>query len=101
MLNNKERKVAKLTMGILALITIILLVEMFVEVYVLKLDPASYFVQHFTAGICMILVGFIAFILQVVGKTKYSGDKSDDLMKLVSVLLILCGFIAIIWSYIN
>ena len=88
-------------MGILAAATIILLVEAFIEVYVLKLDPASGFVVHFTPGICMILVGFIAFLLQAVGKSKYSGDKGDDLMKLVSVLLILCGFIAIIWSYIS
>lgn len=99
MLDKKQKFKVKIIIGILAVITVALLVHMLIEIYVI--ENVSYFAKHFTTGICLILCGIIAFLMQLVAKQKYGNNKGDDLMIVVSGLLILCGFIAFIMSYIG
>lgn len=100
MFSNKEKRTLKITIIILCVITLSLLGYGIIDYFVINnSNGVSFFVEHFLAGICLILIGIIAFILPMIGKKKYSETKSDDMMIIVAGLLILCGLIAMLFSF--
>ena len=101
MISDKARKIYKIILAVLAAIVIAIGIEAAVELVFLENHTPSYFVTHFSFGIALMLIGAMAFIMTQVAKRRYDGGKGDELMLIVSVLLILCGVIAIVISYTN
>lgn len=100
MLDKKEKFVVKVIICILCAITLLLLGYAALDYFVInKSQGVSFFVEHFLSGICLILIGFVAFMLPIIGKKRYSEAKGDDMMVIVGGLLILCGLVAILFSF--
>ncbi|MBQ9449556.1 MAG: hypothetical protein IJU60_06770 [Acholeplasmatales bacterium] len=101
MLSDRGRKIMKIILFVLAICVVAIAVEAAVELVFMTNHEPSYFVKHFSLGTSLILIGIMAFLMTQVAKRRYEGGKGDELMLVVSVLLILCGFIAYMISYFN
>ena len=101
MISDKTRKIFKILLAVLAIIVVGLGAWAAVELVFMDNHTPSYFVKHFSFGLALILIGVMAFLMTQVAKRRYEGGKGDELMLVVSVLLILCGVIAIVISYFN
>ena len=109
--NQKNRRIYFIIILICAVISIILVGELFYELIFLHRElpgfynrgiienPTSFFTSHFTLGICLTLVGVIAFLMPKASKQRYSSSKSDEVMVIVSLLLFLCAIIAVAISF--
>ena len=104
MLSDKTK--FKLKIILIALLVIILgiVAELLVEIFAFKLRDSSYelsfWANHFSIGVALILVGAVAFIMPLLSKQKYADDSKDSLMIIVSGLLIISGLVAMIYSFI-
>ncbi len=97
-MDKKKNFILKLIMGILATVSVGLIVLYLVELY--ALEQVSYFTTHFTTFICLFCIGIIALLLPTLNKKKFSGEsKGDSMMLVVGILLIICSFISIMVSY--
>ena len=101
MLSERGRKIMKIVLFVLAIAVVGIAVEAAIELVFMENHDPSYFVRHFSLGTSLILIGVMAFLMTQVAKRRYEGGNGDDLMLVVSVLLILCGFIAYMISYFN
>ena len=111
MKDQKNRRIYFIVILICAIISIILVGELFYELIFLHRElpgffsrvtedkQTSFFASHFTLGICLMLVGVIAFLMPKASKQRYTSNKSDDIMIVVSLLLFLCAIIAIAISF--
>ncbi len=97
MLTNEQKKVFKIIIGVLMFITLALGVEYLIEYFMNSdaMNNMSFFATHFTFGICLILIGIIAFLLPFQTRTRFGEGKGDNMMLIVGILLVLCGIIAI------
>ncbi len=89
----------KIFVGALAIISVILVAYYVIDVYFVQHEP-NYFEKHFLVAIAMMLIGIIAFLLPTVYQKKYSNNKGDSLMVIVSFLLFICAIISIVYSYV-
>lgn len=108
---NKKRLIYKIIILICALVTIGLVTELFIEMIafhrelpgffsrVTTGETTSFFASHFTLGICLFLVGIIAFLMPKASKEKYNTSRGDEIIIIVSFLLFLCAIIAIVISF--
>ena len=109
--NQKNRRLYFIIILICAVISIILVGELFYELIFLHRElpgffsrmttdkSSSFFTSHFTLGICLALIGVIALLMPKASKQRYSNNRSDDIMIIVSLLLFLCAIIAIVISF--
>ena len=109
--NQKNRRLYFIIILICAIVSIILVGELFYELIFLHRElpgffsrmttekSTSFFASHFTLGICLALIGVIAFLMPKASKQRYSNNKSDDVMIIVSLLLFLCSIIAVVISF--
>ena len=94
----KEFKL-KIILGVLA--SIVLVLAIYYGVFYFLLEKSNYFLDHFASMIILILIGFIAIIMPLLNGQKVIGDnKGDNMMLVVGVLLIVCGLISVIVSFI-
>lgn len=101
MLSKKDKLALKCIIGTLAIASIALIVYYVIDSMVVTPDQISYFNQHFSIMVCLILVGIIALLLPMAGKQKFGDGKGDSMMVVVGFLLMLCGIISVIYSYLN
>jgi len=101
MISGNGRKIIRIILFILAIAVIVLATEAAIELIFMENHEPSYFVKHFSLGTSLIIIGVMAFLMTQVAKRRYEGGKGDEMMLVVSVLLILCGFIAYLISYFN
>ena len=101
MISDKSRKLFKILLAVLAAIVVGLGIWAAVELVFMENHTPSYFVKHFSFGLALILIGIMAFLMTQVAKRRYEGGKGDEMMLIVSVLLILCGILGIAISYFN
>lgn len=87
-----------------AIITISFLIIVALTVlYFMDIENAGYlyFKEHFAISIILLLVGVIAFMLPRMNKKSYQGEnKGDNLMLMVSILLVLLAIGTCIFSYV-
>lgn len=89
----------KLTLGILA--GIVLAIASYYGVFYLFLEKSNYFLDHFASAIILSLIGVIALLMPLLNEQKMSGEnKGDNMMIVVGFLLIICGLISIVISYV-
>lgn len=103
MVTDKEKKVIKITLTILAVITFTLASLFFANFFFLKYDDSTFLgfiCNHFVFGIALILIAVMTMLMTKTAKRRYSGQKSEDFMVIVSILLMLCGVVAIVGSFI-
>ena len=100
-ISNDKKKIFKIILAVLSLAVVAIGLEAAVELVFLENHTPSYFVKHFSFGLVLMLIGVMAFLMTQVAKRRYDGGKGDELMLVVSVLLILSGIIAIVISYFN
>ena len=62
-------------------------------------DSQPYFLDHFGMFVSLTCVGIIALLLPYVTNSRWTGNGKDSIMILVGFALIICGIIAIIYSY--
>jgi amino acid permease len=97
--NKKEFRI-KIALGCLAFI--VLLLAAYYGVYYFILEESNYFLDHFASMILMILIGIIAILMPLLNGQKLVGEnKGDNLMLVVGILLIVCGLISVLMSYIK
>lgn len=101
MLNKKEKLIIKIIIGIMAIISIALVVYYVLDLYAITPNELNYYNQHFAFLVCLSLIGVIAILLPMISQQKFSEGKGDSMMIVVGFLLILCGIIAVVWSYIS
>ena len=95
----KEFKL-KVILGILSVIVLVLAI--YYGIFYFIIEESNYFLDHFASMIILILIGFIAILMPMLNGQKVIGDnKGDNLMLVVGVLLILCGLISTIMSFIQ
>ena len=107
----KKRLIYKIIILICALVTIGLVTELFIEMIAFHRElpgffsrmttdkSTSFFTSHFTLGICLALIGVIALLMPKASKQRYSSNRSDYIIIIVSLLLFLCAIIAIVISF--
>ena len=89
----------KIVMAIFAAIALGLGIYFLIETY--AIGQTSYFSKHFLGAICLLCIAVIAFLLPMINSQKLSGDnKGDNIMVVVSFLLIVFSVLTIILSYI-
>ncbi len=101
MFSKKDKLVLKCIIGTLAIASIALIVYYVLDSMIINADSISYFNQHFNIMLCLFLVGIIALLLPMAGKQKFGDGKGDSMMIVVGFLLMLCGIISVIYSYLN
>lgn len=100
-MNKKRIQTVKIVIFVLVVLVLALGTEYLIEYFSHEhFDEMSFFAQHFTLGIALILIGVIAFILPFLTRTRYGDNKGDNMMLIVSILLVLCGIVAIALSFI-
>lgn len=101
MLSKKERFRIKIIIGVLIVIDLLILGYYLLDAFVIPPDGVNFYNEHFCAMICLFIVGVIALLLPMVGTTKYGDGKGDSMMIVVGFLLILCGIISVIYSFLS
>ena len=96
MLTNEQKRIFKIIIFVLILIILALGAEYLIEYFTHEFEnQLSFFARHFTFGLMLILVGGIAFMLPLTTRTRYGEGKGDNLMIIVSILLVLAGIVTI------
>ena len=109
----KKRKLT-IIIAILAIISIAVVVEYITEILIWNSNPdnvkgtryiynhISFFAKHFSLAISMALVGTIAMMLVKANSnnSRFSQNKGEDLMVIVSLLLYLCSIAALVISFV-
>ncbi|MCR4897623.1 MAG: hypothetical protein K5892_00195 [Acholeplasmatales bacterium] len=113
-MQKKRKRKLTIIIAILAVISIAVVVEYIVEILIWNNNPdnvkgtqyiykhISFFAKHFSLAISMALVGTIAMMLVKAnrGESRFSQNKGEDLMVVVSLLLYLCAIAALIIPFI-
>ena len=96
MLTNKQKRKFKIVIGIIMLIAVGIVAEYLFEYFTKETsNQMSFFANHLSLGIVLILVGIIAFLLPFTTRTRFGEGKGDNMILVVGILLILCGIITI------
>lgn len=113
-LQRKRKRKLTIIIAILAVISIAVVVEYITEILIWNNNPdnvkgtkyiynhISFFAKHFSLAISMALVGTIAMMLVKAnrGESRFSQNKGEDLMVIVSLLLYLCAIAALVISFV-
>ena len=98
--NKKREFKLKLILGIIAVTVMVLAI--YYGVFYFILEESNYFLDHFASMIIMVLIGLIAIMMPLLNSQKVVGEnKGDNMMLVVGVLLIVCGLLSVLMSYIQ
>ena len=97
MISKKAKLVLKIIISILMSLSI--LVGAFFLYYAISDKSMPYFLEHFGMFFALLFVGIVALLLPAVTNSRFLGNGKDSIMILVGFALIICGLIAIIYSY--
>ena len=98
--NKKKEFKLKIILGIIA--SIVLVLAVYYGVFYFILEQSNYFLDHFASMIIMILIGIIAILMPLINNQKIIGEnKGDNMMLVVGTLLIICGILSVLISYIK
>lgn len=98
--NKKKEFKLKIVLGVLA--SIVLVLALYYGLYYFVLEETNYFLEHFASMIIMILIGIIAILMPLLNNQKLVGEnKGDNMMLVVGTLLIICGLLSVLISYIR
>ncbi len=101
MLTNEQKKVIKIIIMVCTFIALAVGVEYIIEYFMEGSGhQISFFANHFTLGIILILIGIIAFLLPFTTRNRFGDGRGDNMMLIVGVLLVLSGIIAIPLSFV-
>jgi zinc transporter ZupT len=104
---NKSNKIInkklELLIRIIVILSIVLLLGLTVyyAIFYFIKEESNYFLDHFASMCMMVLIGINAIFTTILNKNKISGDnKNDKLMIVVGILLIICGLLSLLISFI-
>ena len=98
--NKKREFKIKVVLGVLA--GIVLALAVYYGVFYFILEESNYFLDHFASMIIMILIGIIAILMPLLNNQNLVGEnKGDNMMLVVGMLLIICGLLSVIISYLK
>ena len=97
LVSKKQKLIIKIIIGILMAISIVV-GSLFLYNAVTSNDQ-PYFLYHFGMFVSLTCIGIISLLLPYVENSLFSGNGKDSIMILVGFALIICGIIAIIYSY--
>lgn len=100
-LNEKEKLLLKITMGIFISIAAIHIILWLILCYFIGIS--NYYLNHFLIPIILLCIGIFAIIMPYYNKySSYQANtKGDNFMPIIGVCLIFCAFITLILSYSN
>lgn len=98
--NKKREFKIKVVLGVLA--GIVLALAVYYGVFYFILEESNYFLDHFASMIIMILIGIIAILMPLLNNQNLVGEnKGDNMMLVVGMLLIICGLLSVMISYLK
>jgi len=114
LMQKRRKRKLSIIIAILAVISIAVVIEYVTEILIWNNNPdnvkgtqyinehISFFAKHFSLAISMALVGTIAMLLVKANRnnSRFSQNKGEDLIVLVSILLYLCSIVALVISFI-
>lgn len=98
MISKKTKLIFKIIISILMAISMIV-GGFFLYFVSFKNDNVPYFFEHFALFVSLLCIGIVALLLPAVTNSRFMGNGKDNIMILVGFALIICGLVAIIYSY--
>ncbi len=97
MISKKSKLIMKIIITILMVISV--LIGAFFLYYAVSDAKMPYFLEHFGMFFALLAIGIVALLLPAITNSRFLGNGKDSIMILVGFALIICGIIAIIYSY--
>ncbi|MCR5349482.1 MAG: hypothetical protein K6E20_00665 [Acholeplasmatales bacterium] len=99
LISKKTKLIIQIIIGVLMAISVF--VGIMFLYFAISDKNQPYFLDHFGLFVSLTCIGVIALLLPYVANSRFMGNGKDSIMVLGGFTLIICGIIAIIYSYLN